>query len=109
MSRCLSHFYGIDADALSQTFYLKLTIMRNSSPLPALLNSNFIYRFFWLFLMYMTVTQPVIAQNRALAFDGVDDYVQTAYNVQLDLASFTVEAWIQTSEPAGPVRRIVTK
>ncbi|MBC3759099.1 VCBS repeat-containing protein, partial [Hyunsoonleella sp. SJ7] len=46
--------------------------------------------------------------NYALDFDGADDYVVAPHNVSTTLNSFTVEAWISTTQ-SSPYARIITK
>ncbi|MEY4866860.1 MAG: hypothetical protein RLY64_1114, partial [Bacteroidota bacterium] len=44
----------------------------------------------------------VSAQNNALNFDGIDDYVQTSIPSIQGTAARTYEAWIRTTANANP-------
>jgi len=55
-----------------------------------------------LFLMGFFSLPMLFAQNNALNFDGVDDYVQTSIPSIQGTAARTYEAWIRTTANANP-------
>jgi len=51
---------------------------------------------------YSTDKAPVIDNDYALAFDGVDDYVHVLNSGALEPANVTLAAWLKSSSPGSP-------
>jgi hypothetical protein len=49
-----------------------------------------------------------IRRNKALDFDGVNDYVNVPASSTLNLSSFTVETWVKTTQ-SKPMARLIAK
>jgi len=62
-----------------------------------------VYSFFLFgFFLFFLFEKNSVAQNTALSFDGVDDYVSTTYSGISGSSARTVEAWIKTTANAVP-------
>ncbi|MFZ4707868.1 MAG: LamG-like jellyroll fold domain-containing protein, partial [Bacteroidales bacterium] len=51
----------------------------------------------------------IIPPGNALAFDGVDDFINAGNNVSVQISTGTIEAWIKTSDAGSGYRAIVVK
>jgi hypothetical protein len=55
------------------------------------------------------VSSSTSSPGAALAFDGVNDYVQTTHNASFNVNQFTIETWVKWGRPNGSLDFICSK